>query len=206
MTGMMVAFILLGALTLVGGVLTIAARNAVHAALGLVFTLLCVAGLFATMSASFLSATQVIVYAGAIMVLFLFVIMMLNANAPVTGQDPVPLVRELAGIGGALLAGAMVVLAFTFKDPQPLAQGAAALREGSAGAVGENLLTRFLLPFEAVSILLLIAIIGAVALVQRPAAQPDGLPDDEMAELPAGTAAHANTLTPTINTPGEVRA
>ncbi|WP_288433973.1 NADH-quinone oxidoreductase subunit J [uncultured Deinococcus sp.] len=174
---MMLAFILLGALTLVGGVITIAARNAVHAALGLVGTLLSVAGLFATLNASFLAATQVIVYAGAVMVLFLFVIMLLGATQPVKGRDPVPFVRELAGIGGTLLAGAFVVLAFTYRDPQPLAQGAQALRGGAAGAVGETLLTRFLLPFEAVSILLLVAIVGSVALVQRPAPQPDPVPD-----------------------------
>ncbi|MFC4638592.1 NADH-quinone oxidoreductase subunit J [Deinococcus hohokamensis] len=181
---MMLAFILLGALTLVGGVITVAARNAVHAALGLVGTLLSVAGLFATLSASFLAATQVIVYAGAIMVLFLFVIMMLNANAPVTGRDPVPFVRELAGIGGVLLAGAFVVLAFTYRDPRPLAEGVETLRGGSAGPVGETLLTRFLLPFEAVSILLLVAIVGAVALVQRPAPQSDGLPDGDAETVP----------------------
>lgn len=181
---MMLAFILLGALTLVGGVITVAARNAVHAALGLVGTLISVAGLFATLSASFLAATQVIVYAGAIMVLFLFVIMMLNANAPVTGRDPVPFVRELAGLGGAVLAGAFVVLAFTYRDPRPLAQGVSALQSGSAGPVGQTLLTRFLLPFEAVSILLLVAIVGAVALVQRPTAQSDGLPDGDAETLP----------------------
>ena len=84
---MMLAFILLGALAIGGGIITIAARNAVHAALGLVGTLLCVAGLFATLNASFLAATQVIVYAGAVMVLFLFVIMLLNANQPVTAMN-----------------------------------------------------------------------------------------------------------------------
>lgn len=180
---MTLAFYLLGALAILGGLITIAARNAVHASLGLVGTLLSVAGLFATMNASFLAATQVIVYAGAIMVLFLFVIMLLNANAPITGRDPVPFVRELAGIGGTLLAGAFVVLAFTYKDPQPLAQGAAALGGGGASVVGETLLRRFLLPFEAVSILLLVAIVGAVALVQRPVPQPDNVTEAEAAPV-----------------------
>ncbi len=183
---MTLAFYLLGALAIIGGVITIGARNAVHAALGLVGTLLAVAGLFATMNAAFLAATQVIVYAGAIMVLFLFVIMMLNANAPVTGKDPVPFVRELAGIGGTLIAGAFVVIAYTYKDPRPLAEGAAAVRGGTAQAVGETLLTRFLLPFEVVSVLLLVAVVGAVALVQRPAPQPDGFA--EGAALPASHA------------------
>ncbi|KEF33724.1 NADH dehydrogenase [Deinococcus sp. RL] len=180
----MIAFLLLGALALVGAVVTVAARNAVHAALGLVGTLLSVAGLFASLSASFLAAVQVIVYAGAILVLFLFVIMLLNANQPVTGRDPVPFVRELAGIGGVILAGALAVIAFSYRDPQPLAQGTAALRGGTAGAVGETLLTRFLLPFEAVSVLLLVAIVGAVALVRRPAPQPDGVTDAEGVALP----------------------
>lgn len=180
----MIAFIILGALALVGAVITIAAKNAVHAALGLVGTLLSVAGLFASLSASFLAATQVIVYAGAIMVLFLFVIMLLNANQPITGRDPVPFVRELAGIGGIVLAVALAVLAFTYRDPRPLAEGAQALRGGGAGPVGEVLLTRFLLPFEAVSILLLVAIVGAVALVNRPAPQSDGEPDTEAVTLP----------------------
>ncbi|THF86196.1 NADH-quinone oxidoreductase subunit J [Deinococcus sp. KSM4-11] len=182
---MMIAFVLLGALAIAGGVTTIAARNAVHAALGLVGTLLCVGGLFATMSASFLAATQVIVYAGAIMVLFLFVIMLLNANSPITSADPIPYVRELAGIGGTVLAGAFVVLAFTYKDPQPLAVGVKGVGDGTALVMGETLLTRFLLPFEAVSILLLVAIVGAVALVQRPAAEPDGVDDTEEVLLPS---------------------
>lgn len=183
----MIAFMLLGALALVGAIITVAARNAVHASLGLVGTLISVAGLFASLNASFLAATQVIVYAGAIMVLFLFVIMLLNANQPISGRDPVPFVRELAGIGGVILAGAFAVLAFTYRDPRPLGEGAQALRGGSAGPVGEVLLTRFLLPFEAVSILLLVAIVGAVALVQRPVPQPDGVPDRERVVLPGPT-------------------
>ncbi|MBB5233370.1 NADH-quinone oxidoreductase subunit J family protein [Deinococcus budaensis] len=180
----MIAFMILGALALVGAVITITARNAVHASLGLVGTLLSVAGLFASLSASFLAAIQVIVYAGAILVLFLFVIMLLNANQPITGRDPVPFVRELAGIGGVVLAGALAIIAFSYRDPRPLTESAAALRGGTAGAVGETLLTRFLLPFEAVSILLLVAIVGSVALVKRPAAQPDGVTDAEGIALP----------------------
>lgn len=183
---MTAAFYILGFMAIVGGVITIGVRNAVHAALGLVFTLLSIAGLFATLNAAFLAATQVIVYAGAIMVLFLFVIMLLNANQPIAGKDPIPYVRELAGIGAAVLAGAFTVLAYTFKDPRPLAEGAAALRDGTAMVMGETLLTKFLLPFEAVSILLLVAIVGAVALVQRPQPEPDGLTDTEaeVLELP----------------------
>lgn len=174
----MLTFLTLGTLTIIGALITILARNAVHAALGLVATLICVAGLFASMHASFVAATQVIVYAGAVMVLFLFVIMLLNANQPTDASDPIPFVRELGGLGGVLLAGAFMMLAFSYKDPTPLTETTAALRDGNAGPIGEMLLTKFLFPFEAVSVLLLIAIVGAIALVQRPQAEPDGVPDE----------------------------
>lgn len=181
-----IAFLILALLTVVGAVLTVSVRNAVHAALGLVGTLLSVAGLYATMNASFLGAVQVIVYAGAIMVLFLFVIMLLDANRPISGKDPLPYITEIAAIGSSLLAAAFVVLAFTYKDPKPLAQAAAQLQNGAPGPVGETLLTRFLLPFEAVSILLLVAVVGSVALVQRPAQQPDPAMEAEGARVREG--------------------
>jgi NADH-quinone oxidoreductase subunit J len=168
-----IAFLILAVLTVIGAIITVSVRNAVHASLGLVGTLLSVAGLYATMNASFLSVVQVIVYAGAVMVLFLFVIMLLDANRPISGRDPQPYIVEIAAIGSSLLAAAFVVLAFTYKDPKPLAEAAAQLQNGAPGPVGETLLTRFLLPFEAVSILLLVAVVGSVALVQRPVQQPD---------------------------------
>ncbi|GAA4020406.1 NADH-quinone oxidoreductase subunit J [Deinococcus rubellus] len=179
----MLTFLVLAVLTLVGGIITISARNAVHASLGLVGTLLTVAGIYATLNASFLAATQVIVYAGAVMVLFLFVIMLLDANRPVEEANPLPFIAPLAGVGGAVLAGAFAILAFTYKAPQPLAESSAALLNGAPGPVGETLLTRFLLPFEAVSILLLVAVVGSVALVQRPAVQADPEQQPELAPL-----------------------
>jgi len=179
----MIIFLVLFLLTLVGGIITISARNAVHASLGLVGTLLTVAGIYATLNASFLAATQVIVYAGAVMVLFLFVIMLLDANRPVEDANPLPFIAPLAGVGGAVLAGAFAILAFTYKDPQPLIQSSAFLLNGAPGPVGETLLTRFLLPFEAVSILLLVAVVGSVALVQRPAVQADPETQPEAARL-----------------------
>ncbi|TSA86808.1 NADH-quinone oxidoreductase subunit J [Deinococcus detaillensis] len=179
----MLTFLVLAVLTIAGGILTISARNAVHASLGLVGTLLMVAGIYATLNASFLAATQVIVYAGAVMVLFLFVIMLLDANRPVEEANPLPFIAPLAGVGGAILAGAFAILAFTYKDPRPLAESTAALANGAPGPVGETLLTRFLLPFEAVSILLLVAVVGSVALVQRPAVQADPEQTPELTAL-----------------------
>ena len=161
------AFILMALLALGGALATISLRNAVHAALALVATLLSVAILYFTLSAQFLGIIQIIVYAGAIMVLFLFVIMLLNAAQPITQADPIPWVRALGVSGGVAIAAALVVLAVKFQDPRPLAAAEPALRGGLPGPIGEVLFTRFLLPFEAVSVLLLVAVVGAVALVQR---------------------------------------
>ncbi|AFZ68775.1 NADH-quinone oxidoreductase subunit J family protein [Deinococcus peraridilitoris] len=171
------AFILISLLIITGALVTVIASNALHAALGLVATLVALAMMYITLDAHFLGAVQVIVYAGAIMVLFLFVIMLLNATAPVTATNPIPYVGEVAALGGALLAGAFGLLALSWRDPRPLAEGAALLRNGTPGAIGETLLTRFVMPFEAVSILLLVAVVGSVVLIRRPVAQSEEAPE-----------------------------
>jgi NADH-quinone oxidoreductase subunit J len=170
---MMVAFFILAAMMVAGGIATITLRNAVHASLALVFTLLSLAATYFTLSAQFLGIVQIIVYAGAIMVLFLFVIMLLNAAQPESRRDALPWVRPLALAAAGVLAVGFVIVAFSFEAPRPLALVEAALRNGTPAPIGEVLFTRFLLPFEAVSILLLVAVVGAVSLVQRdPATLP----------------------------------
>ena len=164
---MTVAFVILAVLAIAGGLGTITFRNGIYSALSLVGTMLCLAMMYFTMDAQFLASVQVIVYAGAIMVLFLFVIMLLNATQLEPSNDPVPWVLPAAIAGGAALAAALVFVAFQFKAPKPLGDAVKALEGGTPGPVGEVLFTKFLLPFEAVSILLLIAIVGAVALVRR---------------------------------------
>jgi NADH-quinone oxidoreductase subunit J len=146
---MIFTFVLLALLAIAGGIGTITFKNAIYSALSLVGTMLSLAMMYFTMDAQFLSAVQVIVYAGAIMVLFLFVIMLLNA------------------IGGVVLAGVLSFVAFSYKAPKPLEAAVKNLEGGAPGPVGEVLFTKFLLPFESVSILLLIAVVGSVALVRR---------------------------------------
>lgn len=176
------AFVLIALLIITGAVVTVIAANAVHAGLGLVATLVGLAMMYVTLDAHFLGVIQVIVYAGAIMVLFLFVLMLLNATQPVTAKNPIPYINEVAGLGGALMAGAFGLLALSWRPPRPLEEGAAALANGSPGAVGETLLTRFVLPFEAVGILLLLAVVGSVVLVRRPVAQSEELPEPRAVE------------------------
>jgi NADH-quinone oxidoreductase subunit J len=112
-----------------------------------------------------IAALQIIVYAGAIMVLFLFVIMLLNLQTddPERGRRRLAL-RALAWAGGALLA---VELAFLTRGASVGAAGAAPAGYGGAAAVAKSLYTDFLLPFELTSILLLVAVVGAVVLAQK---------------------------------------
>jgi NADH-quinone oxidoreductase subunit J len=163
----MIVFVLLALLAIAGALGTILFKNAIYSALSLVGTLLAVACVYVTLEAQFLASVQVIVYAGAIMVLFLFVIMLLNASEAEHTEDRLPWVAPLAVAGGVLLAGALAYTAFQFKAPKPLEEAAKALQGGTPGPVGEVLFTKFLLPFEAVSLLLIIAVVGAVALVKR---------------------------------------
>ena len=182
----MIVFVLLAALAIAGALGTILFKNGIYSALSLVGTLLTVAMIYVTLEAQFLASVQVIVYAGAIMVLFLFVIMLLNAAQAEASVDPIPWVTSFAVVGGLVVAGVLGYAAFQFKAPKPLETAAQVLQGGMPGPIGETLFTKFLLPFEAVSILLLIAVVGAVALVRRDA------PETRVLETPfeAATSVH----------------
>ena len=169
----MVMFVILAAVMIAGALGVILMRQPVHAALCLVGTLLTLATTYVTLQAHFLAAVQVIVYAGAITVLFLFVIMLLNAQ----GDERAKRLRWLtptACIVGALAAGGMVAAAFVSRTPLPSTDViSGALGGGGANALGEVLFSQFVLAFQLVGVLLLTGIIGAVSLVERRAAQED---------------------------------
>ena len=151
--------------------LCITRRNPVASALWLVVTLFALAALFVLLDAQFIAVLQVLVYAGAIMVLFLFVIMLLNLGRATRSDMKGPL-----GLGVAvLLAGLMMVqlLALRFGGPSPQltlapnAMARAAVEQGMVAAVARPLFSTYLVPFEITSILLLAAIVGAVVLAKR---------------------------------------
>lgn len=158
-------FIFLAALALLGALGVVAQRNPVHSLLALVMTLLVIAVLFIGMGAVTVGLLQAIVYAGAIMVLFLFVIWLLNVQAES---------RAAAGhlalkLFGALGAAALVAELFSFVARSPLtpSAGPVSAAYGSIGSLAEPLFTDYLIAFEATSLLLLAAIVGAVALARR---------------------------------------
>jgi len=141
-------------------------RNAVYAALFLILNLATIAVFFLILYAPFIAMVQVTVYAGAIMVLFLFVIMLLGAER-LGRAETLPWQRPLAiGLGLLLLIEGIYVLFFRANGFSPV-QEIASPDFGSPAAVGEVLFSQFLLPFEAISVLLLIAMIGAIVLTRR---------------------------------------
>jgi NADH-quinone oxidoreductase subunit J len=149
-------------------------RNAVYAALLLIVNQFTLAVMFAVLGAHFLAAVQVIVYAGAIMVLFLFVIMFLGVDRREALIEPLKGQRFLAIALGVLLVGAVAAsigLGIGLEAPPE-----DALPADDVQAVGRTLFTRFVFPFEITSILLIIAAVAAMVLARRRAR---GLPDEE---------------------------
>lgn len=142
-------------------------RNPVSSALWLVLNLFCIAGLYLTLHAEFLGVIQVLVYAGAIMVLFLFVIMLLNLAALPRLQDVSWGKVVSFFLGTAVLTLLVYTIAMSLDAlPEPVAAVQAA-ETGSARTIATELFTRYALPLEVIGVLLLVATIGAVMLAKR---------------------------------------
>jgi len=162
-----VFFVVCGLVALVGALMTIIARNPIRCAVGLLATILGIAGLFLKLDAQFLAAIQLIVYAGAVVVLFVFVIMLVGSDASGGERPPgrVRLSRVVAGLLSLVLLGVtLALLAKVNSGPVPFAPARA--DHGSAEAVGTLLFTRGLVPFELATALLIVAVIGAIAVAR----------------------------------------
>jgi NADH-quinone oxidoreductase subunit J len=162
-----VLFYILAFLTLVFGFLVIAnpfSRSPVTSAMFLVLTIITLAGLFVLLHAYFLAAVQVLVYAGAVMVLFLFVIMLLDL-----GSEERRRIKILAGVGGVAAAGTLlfIFLHNLLLLKAPLGATESAGVEGGTLSLGKLLFTQYVLPFEIVSLLLLVAMVGVVLLSKK---------------------------------------
>ena len=160
----LVAFIVLAALAIVSGVVVITHRNQVVAALSLAANLVALAGFYLLLQAQFLALLQVIVYAGAIMVLVLFVLMLLN----LPDEERLRGGGRLQTLFGLGLAGAFVILlGLALARGSAGASFPAAESFGTVESVGQALFTRFFYAFEAISLLLVVAMVGAVLLAKR---------------------------------------
>ena len=162
-----VAFFVIALVAIAAAISTVLSPNPVHSALFLVINLFCVAVLYLSLNADFLAIVQVIVYAGAIMVLFLFVITLLNPTRR-ESTDTLPGQNVLAAILSLLLLAetSAAIISGVFSAGFPMALPAWPF-DDNVRAIGTALYTQYLFPFEATSILLLVAIVGATVLAKR---------------------------------------
>ena len=159
-------FYLFAALTLLCGFLVVAnpfTRNPVTSAMFLVLTIVCLAGLYVLLHAFFLAAVQILVYAGAVMVLFLFVIMLLDLKEEARRKFNVfGVVTGVVSVGAILGIFAKVII-----GARPGEHLSAPVIEGATKPLGELLFKQYILPFEILSILLLVAMVGAILLSKK---------------------------------------
>jgi NADH-quinone oxidoreductase subunit J len=164
-------FALFAALALGSAAVVVAHRNPVYSTMSLVVTLLSTAVLFVLLGSPFLAALQVLLYTGAILVLFLFVIMLLNVGRERRRPGPVPLQTWVAAVGSLVLFGAVARLlweAHGGATPPPLTAGFVGTR-----SVAEALFSTYLLPFELIALLLLVAVVAASWVARRPERDED---------------------------------
>lgn len=157
--------------SVLGSLLMVTRRNPVASVLFLVLVFFSLSALFLMLDAHFIAALQVILYAGAIMVLFLFVVMLLNLGYG-SGEDiRGPLGRFLAGSLGLALLATITRLLLVGDAPSMAERGGTAMRalmaeKGAVGAVAEPLFQHYMVPFEATGLLLLVAMVGAIVLAR----------------------------------------
>lgn len=162
-----ILFIVFGGVSLVGAVSVISFRHPIYSALGLIVTFFAQAGLFVLLGAHFAAAAQVIVYAGAIMVLFLFVIMLLNLGRLSSSGSSVGKWKGIAIVLGILFAAEAIYIAVNALNDTAVASAQPATDPVTTYQLGELLFSKYLLPFEVTSLILLAALIGVIVLVKR---------------------------------------
>ena len=164
----LILFLAFGAVCVAGAVNLLVQRHPINSALSLIAVMAALAGEYLLLGAEFVAALQVIVYAGAIMVLFVFVIMLLNAGVEERTQGS--RVAILFGIPGMLIGS--VLVAWVVLRHSGTGEVAVGALPGPPKMIGDMLFHEFLLPFEITSILILVAIMGAVVLASKPPSSP----------------------------------
>lgn len=165
-------FWILALISVGSAILMVVSKNPVRSALFLVITFICVAIYYVTLSAQFIAAVQIIVYAGAIMVLFLFVIMLLNLGIPQALREPGTLQMPVAVALGLTFILLLVGSESVVKVPREAVPVTQQFSEniGSVEAIGKSLFDPnlpWLFPFEVTSVLLLVAVVGAIVMAKR---------------------------------------
>jgi NADH-quinone oxidoreductase subunit J len=161
-------FLCCALLALAGALITVIARNPIRGAMGLLTTIVGIAGLFLQLQAQFLAAIQIIVYAGAIVVLFVFVIMLLGADAQdLGGLGKAQIARAIAGFGMIAAVGTALYLIAPDAAEKPMQFPVPDADHGTVARVGRQLFTEAVVPFELTTALLIAAAIGAIAVARH---------------------------------------
>lgn len=158
-------FLYFAVVMLVSAILMITRRNPIHSVLFMLLLFFHIAGLFVLLNAEFLAAVQLIVYAGAILILYLFVVMLLNVDKESTAARANRYWPWMT-VFGILIAGEIVLLVSRGTFPANAGQQPMKLASAGVGALGMELYTKYLLPFEIASIVLLVGLVGAVMLAK----------------------------------------
>ena len=167
MTVESLTFYVLATVAVVSALLVVTRRNPVMSALYLILNFFCLAGLYLTLHAQFIAVIQILVYAGAIMVLFVFVIMLLNLGDERRLSEGISWKKVVAaGLCFALLMELIYVLGFSGASYAPV-NTSRAMEIGTVEYIGGELFTKFLFPFEVTSLILTAAIVGAIILAKR---------------------------------------
>jgi NADH-quinone oxidoreductase subunit J len=163
-----IAFYIIAACILGFAVLVVSTKDTVHSVLFLVLDFLFVSALYVMLNAPFLAVIQVLVYAGGIVVLYLFVVMLVNLKRPAEAhQDPHRQGKLGFGLAAAVLAEFAVIVAYGYAQPSQAVAAVSSPVTGNTEQVGWLLYTSYLIPFEIASMLLLVAMIGAIVLAKR---------------------------------------
>ena len=160
-------FALMSTIALLGAVVTVGSRNPIRSAVGLLATIVGIAGLFLRLNAEFMAAIQLIVYAGAVVVLFVFVVMLLGPDASAVPAGP-PKARTSRTLAGVLMGVFALITGYLALGSQKVQTpfGLAPSGHGSVEAVGRELFTKNLVPFELTTALLIVAVVGAIAVAR----------------------------------------
>jgi len=161
-----VTFYVLAAIAVVSALLVITRRNPVHSAIFLIVTLLSVAGLYLQLQAEFLAAVQIILYIGGVMVLFLFVILLVNLEVTVR-QEPFNRMWWIAGVAALVLLAELAITYYLGRQAFATPVVSAAALQPNTELIGRTLYQTYMLPFEMASLLLLVAMVGAVIMARR---------------------------------------
>jgi NADH-quinone oxidoreductase subunit J len=161
-----VTFYTLGALILVFAILVVTVKNTIYSILFLVVDFLMVAMLYAAMNSLLMAAIQVLVYAGGIVVLYLFVVILVNLKRPAEQHTDPNRHGTLGGLMAAAVLGELVVIA-VYSALRPASEAPSAATVGSVENVAMTLFTQYLIPFEVASMLLLVAMVGAIILAKK---------------------------------------